>query len=50
MIARYLKSGPRRTRRTPVIAHVPSSATVTVWTAAASEPTRELITPLARKS
>ena len=34
----------------PVTAHATSSATVSVWTAATSDPTRELTTPVARNS
>ena len=46
----YDRSGPRRQRRWPVTAQATSSATVSVCTAATSDPTRELMTPVARNS
>ena len=48
--AAYDRSGPRRQRSRPVTAHVTSSATVSVWTAATSDPTRALTMPVARNS
>ena len=50
MIPAYDSSGPRRQRRWPVTAQATSSATVSVCTAATSDPTRELMTPVARNS
>ena len=46
----YDRNGPRRQRRWPVTAQATSSATVSVCTAATSDPTRELMTPVARNS
>ncbi len=46
----YDSSGPRRQRRWPVTAQETRSATVSVCTAATSDPTRELMTPVARNS
>ncbi len=50
VIPTYDRIGPRRQRRRPVTAQAARIATVMVCTAATSDPTRELMTPVARNS
>src|SRR4029077_14307910 len=50
VVVTYRRPAPRRQRRRPVTAHATSRVTVSVWTAATSDPTRALTTPVARNS